>query len=137
MDTYIDINQVSVTHVSLLIDLIHTGTIKAIRLGEVIAVAENDLQHALNKEDRADYRQLAALGGVAIGISEAGRKYNVPQQTISRWTKRGWIKVLGREGRKTLINEQDVAFYAHHYNLAPGQGRWAFTKSGLPRKPAA
>ncbi len=83
-------------------------------------------------EDTPEYARFKDLKGRKIGVAEAGRKYNVPFQSISRWMKKKFIKVLGRDGQKILLDESYVAYCAYVYHLSPGQGRWAFNPNGTP-----
>lgn len=119
---------------TILIELVSKGRIKAIILetGEM-AVSETELMGLAKKEDRADYQELASLAGQGIHISDAARKYGIPQQTISRWVARKWIAVLSHQGRKTIIDERDIAWYARYYKeVHGGQGKWVFTPNGIP-----
>ena len=75
------------------------------------------------------------LEGQIIGIAEAGRKYGVPHPTISRWVKKGFIRIKGQDGQKMLVDESDVAYCAEVYNSRRGQGKWVFDKNGLPYIP--
>lgn len=85
-------------------------------------------------EETPEYKKFKRLKGKKIHVAAASRKYDVPHPTISRWVKKGFIPVIGKEGaQKLLLDESFVAYCAHIYCLAPGSGRWAFTKDGLPR----
>lgn len=137
MENYITLQAAATrlgVEITILIELVSLNRISAIKLENgVIAVKETELINFVKKEDRADYQALAGLAGVEIGISEAARKYKIPQQTVSRWAARQWLKVLGHQGRKTLIDEQDIAWYAAQYKaMQGGQGKWIFTKTGIP-----
>jgi predicted site-specific integrase-resolvase len=103
--------------------LAQVGKIKSIqtKTGEVL-VSEQEIKE-LQKESFED------LAGVPIGIGEAARKYGVPQQTISRWKSKGYIRELQRDGQKILLDESDVARQVYNYRLNPGQGRWTVRKS--------
>lgn len=79
--------------------------------------------------------QFAHLEGIRIHVSEAARKYNIPNPTISRWAKKGYIKILGKIGNKTMLNEADVARCADVYQERGGQGRWLFNPDGSPYFP--
>jgi len=48
--------------------------------------------------------------------------------------QRGLIHQLGKEGRKTLLDEADVAYCAGVYRQNSGQGKWAFDDAGRPYK---
>lgn len=84
-------------------------------------------------EDTPEFSLFKKLKGKGLGIAEAGRKYNVPTQTMMRWKQRGFIKVLFKQGQKILLDEAYAAYCAYVYHLSPGQGRWVFNKNGTPR----
>ncbi len=85
------------------------------------------------KENLALYRKFNHLECIPISVSAASRKYDVPHPTISRWSKRGYIKRLGRDGRKVLLDEQDVAYCVTVYeDQNGGRGRQVFTANGVP-----
>jgi len=117
--------------------LIEAGTIRAAEINGVIAVSEESVNAHTPKEELEEYKQFKHLAGVEIGIGEAARKYQVPQPTISRWVKRGFITKLGKKGQKILLNEQDVAYCARIYHDRGGgiQGRRLFAKDGTPYIP--
>ncbi len=73
------------------------------------------------------------LKGRPIGVAEAGRKYGIPQSTVSKWMHRNYIKKIGQDGQKILLDEADVAYCAEVYRSRKGEGRrWMFDKDGLP-----
>lgn len=76
-----------------------------------------------------------SLQGIRIHVSEAARKYNIPNPTISRWAKKGYIKIIDRVGNKTYLDEADVARCAEVYQDRGGQGRWLFNPDGTPYNP--
>jgi hypothetical protein len=87
-------------------------------------------------EETPEYKKHADLKGQKISISEAGRKYDIPQQTISRWKDRGIIPVLDKgKNRRIFLDESYVAYCAEVYNKRPGAGRWLFDEKGLPYVP--
>lgn len=43
-----------------------------------------------------------------ISIREAARKYGIHYSTLSRWAKRGWVKVLLRELNWLYIDEKSL-----------------------------
>lgn len=88
----------------------------------------------VRKEDLPEYKKHEKLKGVAIWVSEASRKYNIPNPTIVRWVKAGIIATIGRDRNRKLINEQDVAYCAEIYGTHKGQGKWIFNEDGTPRK---
>ncbi len=107
---------------------IQSGTIEAIYLDEEVAVAEGDVEKIVIHEKEFDH-----LRGRPISISEASRRYKVPVSTISRWAQVGYIKRLGREGRKVLLDEADVAYCARVYvALEGGPGKRIFDSEGRP-----
>jgi hypothetical protein len=46
-----------------------------------------------------------------IGIREAGRKYGLSRQTISRWAKDGKIKILERTSNWLYIDEKSLKVF--------------------------
>lgn len=88
----------------------------------------------IRKEDLPEYKKHAKLNGVAIWVSEASRKYKIPHGNLARWSKSGLISILGKDGNRTLLNEQDVAYCADVYEKHKGQGKWIFNDDGTPRK---
>jgi excisionase family DNA binding protein len=117
--------------------MIDNGKIKAAMIGEQVIVPEEEVQNAsLRKEDLPEYKRHAHLKGNPIWVTEAARKYAIPQPTISRWVKGGIIKQIGMDGKKTLLDEADVAYCAAVYHSGdPKQGRRLFDGEGRPRKP--
>jgi len=103
---------------------------------EAAAQAQQAPQPSIRKEDLSEYQVFAKLIGMPIWMSEAARKYNIPQQTISRWAKAGIIKRVGNDGNKILIDAADVAYCAKIYHERnTKQGRRLFEHNGLPYKP--
>ncbi len=118
--------------------LVESGTIKAAMVGDTVVVQESEVQNSgkpLRKEDLPEWKKHAHLKGTPIWISEAERKYNIPNPTIWRWMKSGIIARLGMDGNKTLIDEVDVAYCAEIYHSRNAkQGRRLFDSNGLPYK---
>lgn len=111
---------------------IASGTIRAIKSTGDILVNEDDIYADLPKHERPEYKRVAHLAGQKLLVSEASRKYSVPQGTISGWIKSGHIAVLDRSTRRTWIDEADIAYCAAIYHANPGQGRWLFRGDGTP-----
>lgn len=118
--------------------LVDKGKIRAGKLpsGEIV-VSEQDTQaqKPTAKEDLPEFKKHAHLKGTPIWIGEAARKYNLLQQTISKWVKMGIIRRIGEEGYKVLVDEADVAYCAEIYHQRGGQGRWLFNSDGTPYQP--
>ena len=110
---------------------VESAAIRAVKneKGEVL-IAQEDIEEFVVRE------QFDHLRGKGLGIAEAGRKYDIPDQTLSRWSKAGYIKRLGRSGRKVLIDEADVAYCAAVYRMQDGgQGKRIFNDDGHPYRP--
>ena len=110
---------------------IKSDTLRAVKneKGEIL-VAQEDIEEVVARE------QFDHLRGKGLGIAEAGRKYDIPNPTLSRWSKAGYIKRLGRSGQKILIDEADVAYCAAVYRMQDGgQGKRIFNDDGLPYQP--
>jgi hypothetical protein len=120
--------------------LIEKGKIRAGVIAGEMVVSEEEVQKraeqeqgsGVKKEDLPEYSEFKHLEGIPISISEAEGKYGVPNPTIVRWVQRGFIRVIGTEGRKKLINERDIAYCANVYKKNQGQGKWIFSKNGTP-----
>jgi predicted site-specific integrase-resolvase len=124
--------------VSRLRALINDGTIKAAMVMNNLVVDEDEVAKTIQrKEDLPEYKKHAHLKGKEIWVSEAARKYNLLQATVSKWVKAGIIKQIGTKGNKILIDEADVAYCAEIYHSiqAGKQGRTLFDDKGLPYKP--
>jgi predicted site-specific integrase-resolvase len=97
-----------------------------------IGISQESVNQLLPKEALPEYKENVDLKGKPISINEAGRKYKLNTSTITRWMQRGLIRRLGTEGRKTLLDEADVAYCSTVYSKNKGQGKWAFDDSGRP-----
>jgi hypothetical protein len=84
-------------------------------------------------EATPEYQKFKHLKGVEIHVAEAGRKYEVLQQTITRWKQKGFIPVLRQEGQKLFLDESYVSYCVYVYQKTGGQGKWAFNQNGTPR----
>ena len=107
-----------------------------IRRGIITVMTDTKLP--TTKEETPEYQQNAALAGQPIHVSAAARRYDIPQPTISRWVKLNYIKVLGMQGNKKMLDWADVAYCAAVYKKrqADGaQGKWLFDENGLPYVP--
>jgi hypothetical protein len=115
--------------------LIEKGKIKAATInGEIFVDTLTLPEQILKKEELPEYKKFKKLRGVAISISEAARKYGIPHPTISRWRKKGLLKLVREEPNYIFVDEQDVAFcaYFHRQYDNPG-GQWIFDENGVPR----
>ena len=106
----------------------------AVMTDGTIGISQQSVNELLPKESLPEYRENEQLRGVPISINEAGRKYKLNTSTITRWMQRGLIHQLGKDGRKTLLDEADVAYCARVYQLNHGQGKWVFDEAGRPYK---
>lgn len=99
-----------------------------------IGISQQSVNELLPKEAQPEYRENEELRGTPISINEAGRKYSLNTSTLTRWMQRGLIRQLGKDGRKTLLDEADVAYCARVYRQNSGQGKWAFDEEGRPHR---
>ena len=107
---------------------IESGTIRAVQLDQEVAVAEGDVEKIVIRKKDFEH-----LRGKPISLSAASRKYGIPDPTLSRWVKAGYISKLGHEGRKVLVDEADVAYRVEIYRrLGGGRGRRIFDAEGKP-----
>ena len=117
--------------------LAQSGKISAAVLpdGDMVVSETSVKSKVRKKEDLPEYKKHAELSEETIWVSKAARDYDIPQQTISRWTQLGYIKRMGKQGNKILLNAQDVAYCADIYNTRKGQGKRIFDKDGTPYIP--
>jgi excisionase family DNA binding protein len=112
--------------------MIETGTIKAANVGRETFVSEASIRELTPKEQLPEYMRHAHLKNTPIWISDAGRKYDIPNPTIVRWVSKGIIKRLGTDKNKVLIDQADMAYCAEIYHNHRGQGKWLFNPDGTP-----
>ncbi|MEJ5200586.1 MAG: hypothetical protein WHV66_00020 [Anaerolineales bacterium] len=121
--------------------LIEEGKIRAgVAMGEVVVNEEEIRNEAiqekgLRKEDLPEYQKHAHLRGNPIWIAKAARAYHIPHPTIVRWVKAGYIRQIGMNGNKVLVDEADVAYCSEIYQQRGRQGRTLFNPDGTPYKP--
>jgi len=80
---------------------------------------DKGINEQLSRIKREDF---AHLEGVPITVGEAAEKYGVPEPTLYRWIKRGFLRVLGRQGRRKLLDESTVAYCATIYHVRKPYG---------------
>ena len=118
MDTYIDMsNAKSICPEIILNKLVSSGNIRSIMVTGNVMLNETDVRASIPLRMRSEYIQYSDLIGVRISIADAQKKYNLIHSTISRWCSAGIISVLGYDGRKTMIDEADVATVAYILSL--------------------
>ena len=107
-------------------------------------MSQRPSRHLPTREGHPIFRKHASLRGIGIGMNEASRKYGIPQPTISRWAKVGWIGVIGKDpgyvqNRRLWIDEAEMAYCAEVYHLKQAggrkQGRKLFNGDGTPFEP--
>jgi predicted site-specific integrase-resolvase len=114
--------------------LVEKGKIRAgVVAGEMVVSEEEVRGEIRRKEDLPEYRQFDNLKGKPIWILKAAEDYRIPFSTLRGWVKKGYIKVIGRQGKRVLLDEQDVAYCSKVYRK--GQGKWLFDENGVPYKP--
>jgi hypothetical protein len=67
---------------------------------------------------------LSELEGKTIHLAEASRDYDIPVSSLSRWYRSGYIRKMGKDRNRVLLNEADVAFIKlviESQDLKPGQ----------------
>jgi len=127
-------------------ELVEKGKIRAGRLpgSDEVLVSEDEVQKraekeqdsGVRKEDLPEYQKHAHLKGIGIGIAEASRKYKIPFSTVHRWVKLGYVKQIGVNGQKSLIDEADIAYCNEVYKKRKGsRGKWLFKRDGTPYNP--
>jgi len=86
-----------------------------------IGISQQSVNEVLPKEALPEYRENEELRGLPISINEAGRKYKLNTSTLTRWMQRGLICQFGMDGRKTLLDEANVAYCARVFRQNSGQ----------------
>lgn len=108
--------------VAALTRLVSDGMIRAVQLPDgSMAVSEQELVRDTSDDQFSDLR------GKPILISEAAKKYAVPGNTIRRWIKHRYIRVVG-DGYPLTLDEADVARCAQTYQERKQSG----SVSGAP-----
>jgi excisionase family DNA binding protein len=132
MDTYLTVTEAaSIVQLSekYLYEAIRNGTIRTAMYQGSVLVNKQDAEALTPIWKRDDYDH--SLSSKEIGIVEASDKYKIPHPTISRWVTAGRIRALRQDGRKKLISEGDIKYFAMRYhNAGGGQGRWVFDEHG-------
>jgi predicted site-specific integrase-resolvase len=141
LPTYITLEEAArCYHLSqqMLTRAVENGIIRAVKVnGGIIAVAEGDVRVMSKREEL--WEQVKHLDGVPISVNDAAARYRLSTGSLTRWISAGYIRVLhpgdprGGRGRKTLLNEADVAYA----KLVAGErqskpGRRVFTREFLP-----
>ena len=108
-------------------ELVQEGSIRAAILpGGEIGVSKDlatitVLNEKLKSIRPTDYKNLR---GVPITTSDAVGKYKVVKQTLLRWTRQGFVKVL-KPGYRLELDEADVAYCAMIFHLRQNAGVFA------------
>ena len=139
LPTYIPIKDAAAKYGYALTDLkrlAQSGKINAAVLpdGDMV-VSENSVQESLKKEDLPEYKKHAELAEETIWVSKAARDYGISHSTVVRWAQLGYIRKMGKQGNKTLLSAQDMAYCAEIYNTRKGQGKRIFNPDGTPYTP--
>jgi excisionase family DNA binding protein len=112
--------------------MIEAGTIKAANFSGVTVVSKASIRELTPKEQLPEYIRNAHLKNSPIWISDAARKYDIPNPTIVRWVSKGIIRRIGTDKNKVLIDQADMAYCAEIYHSNRGQGKWLFNPDGTP-----
>ena len=115
--------------------MIKAGTIKAANVSGETVVSEASVRGLIPKEQLPEFIKHAHLKNMPIWISNAARKYDIPNPTIVRWVAKGIIRRLGTDKNKVLIDQADMAYCAEIYHAHRGQGKWLFNHDGTPYVP--
>ena len=103
--------------------------------GDMVVSDDSIKAKILKKEDLPEYKKFADLADETIWVSKAAREYDIAHQTISGWIKSGYIRKMGMQGNKRLLNAQDMAYCAEVYKFRKGQGKRIFVQDGMPCTP--
>lgn len=134
--TLAEASVISGKSVKELLALVDDGKLKAITIHGEIHVSANRLPQS--KEQLAEFKKHKRLAGKPIAQTAAAEKYKLNMRTLTRWINKGWIAVIGQDeedARRTMLNEQDVAYCAEVYHQRGGQGHWVFNDDGTPYVP--
>ena len=118
-----------------LLRMVEAGKIKAANVGEETVVSQASIRELTPKEQLPEYIRNAHLKNTPIWISDAARKYDIPNPTIVRWVAKGIIRRLGTDKNKVLIDQADMAYCAEIYHAHSGQGKRLFNIDGTPYVP--
>lgn len=109
----------SIPHIRRLIAL---GLLQEARnLERDILIPLNDLKRLETISEGVD---LSEIEGNAIHIAEASRRYGFSTSSLSRWYRKGYIRKVGEQKNRILLNEADVLFVklvTESEDLKPGQ----------------
>jgi hypothetical protein len=109
--------------IHVLTNLVERRILRAVRINRKIAVSEDEVFEVVKQT--VGSRGYTALEGKPIRASEAAEKYRVPHATLSKWAKRGYIRVIEQRRRLLLLNEADVARakdLVEHLGMREGRG---------------
>ena len=116
--------------------LINNGNIEAASINGETVVSERDVikMTPTPRDNLVEYQKFEKLKGMPIWLNEAERKYEISCITIMRWARKGYIARLGKDGNKTLLNEQDIAYCKFIYDQMGDErkGRRIFNDDGTP-----
>ncbi len=125
---------------SVLKKKVKSGTIKAVMVNSQTLKTrpvDKDDRTEPTLDEREDYidAHFAELKGVEIMTAEASRKYDVIDENISSWVKRGFIKKIGYKGKRALLDESDVAYCVTVYLERHDTAHRLFNDDGTPYTP--
>ena len=115
--------------------MINTGEIKTASVNGETVVSEASVRELTPKEQLPENTRQASLKNTSIWISNAARKYDIPNPTIVRCVSKGIIRRLGTDKNKVLIDQADMAYCAEIYHAHRGQGKRLFNIDGTPYIP--
>ena len=117
--------------------LAQSGKISAAVLpdGDMVVSESSVKSKVRKKEDLPEYKKYAELAEETIWVSKAARDYGISHSTVVRWAQLGYIRKMGKQGNKTLLSAQDMAYCAEIYNTRKGQGKRIFNSDGTPYTP--
>jgi len=121
---------------TLLAHLVNSGAIPGLVGGQT---GWCDLEAVIRLAERLEAIR-TPVEGVPILATEAAKRYGFDSNTIYRWGREGWVKILVDKSRGRLYNEGDIAVAKTLANLTGhAQGKSVFPakpRSGRPRKPS-
>lgn len=68
--------------------------------------SKEKILEAMKPNNRRGNEHKVPEGG--ISLREAERKYNIDHSTLSRWVRRGWVKIIERTDNWLFISENSL-----------------------------
>lgn len=83
--------------IETLTQAIKSNVVKAIRVGQTIAISDDDIIVVAAKVEAQ------AQGDELVSINEAARRLNIDPRIVSRWREYGWLPRLASGPRRAIL----------------------------------